>query len=204
MIEDWVSLREFARRRGVRLAAVQKAISDGRVPHEAVKRNERGHLQAIEFHTATAAWNRNTDIDRAARTPGGAATVAGAEINELPLEQKPEGAAAKGTTEIRIAHAEGKRLQNQLLELELMEEIGTLVSRDEVRELGARRYRAIRDQVLAVPDRIADLLAAERDPARVHAELLNELERVLNELADDAAAESSALAQGEAAERVAA
>jgi hypothetical protein len=210
MEEDWISLREFARRRGVRLSAVQKAVSDKRVPESAVRRNEQGHLQAIEFHAASAAWNTNTDVEQAARTAGGAATVVG-QGGELPLESRGEtgstkSESAKGgeASALRTASAHGKQLQNQLLELELHEEIGRLVSVDEVRELAARRYRAIREQILTVPDRIADLLAAERDPARVHGLMKEELERVLHELSDAAIAESAGLASSEAPERVAA
>lgn len=203
---EWVSVREVARRRGCTHGAVQKAISTGRIPEAAVRRVD-GRIEAIDYEAASKAWNESTDVDQAARTAGGAATVAGAEQQsgeQLPLEKTEARAPAKGAEEIRLAGARGKELQNQLLELELLKETGALVSREEVRELSARRYRALRDQVLAVPDRVADILAAERDPARVHAELTKELETVLNELADDAAAESSALAQGEAAERVAA
>src|SRR5574341_80350 len=206
---ELVSVREMARRRGCTHGAVQKAISTGRIPASAVKRDDARRIEGIYFEAATAAWNENTDVDQAARTPGGAATVAGSTpAGELALGGESKTAApAQATNEtsaIRVASAAGKQLQNQLLELELMKETGALVSRDEVKELAARRYRAIRDQILAVPDRVADILAAERDSSRVHAELTKELERVLNELADDAAAESSALAQGETAERMAA
>jgi hypothetical protein len=58
----------------------------------------------------------------------------------------------------------------------------------------------MRDALLNVPDRIAAVLAAERDPARVHAELTKEIKRVLHELSDDARAE---IARG-TSERVAA
>lgn len=202
-----VGVREMALRRGCSHGAVQKAIKDGRIPAEAVERDATGRIKSIDYEAATAAWNVNTDADQAARTPGGAATVVGAGGNteQLPLESGTKREApAKGVTDLRVASTEGKQLQNRLLELELLEEMGLLVSRDEVREIAARRYRAIRDQVLAVPDRVADILAAERDPARVHAELRKELERVLHELSDAAVAESAGLAARETSERVAA
>lgn len=210
-----VSVRGMARLRGCTHGAVQKAISDGRIPAAAVERDDQGHIKSIDFEVATLAWNSSTDVDQAARTVGGAATVAGAgtagsATGELPLETPaPRGAesassGAPGARQVREANAEGKRLQNQLLELELLRETGALLSREEVRELGARRYRAARDQLLTVPDRVADVLAAERDPARVHAILLNELEQALHGLSESATAESAALAPGETAERVAA
>jgi hypothetical protein len=209
---DRVSVREMARRRGCTHGAVQKAISDGRIPDSAVER-EDGRIKSIDFEAATIAWNSNTDVDQASRSIGGAATVAGAAsgTGELPLEtptpkgaEVARGSSAPGAQEVREANAEGKRLQNQLLELELLKETGALVSREEVREIAARRYRAARDQILTVPDRVADILAAERDPARVHAVLTNELEQALHGLSGSATAESAALAPGETSERVAA
>jgi hypothetical protein len=207
---EWIGVRELERRRGVSRGSVRIAVMAGRIPESCIRRGADGSIEAVEYESATAAWNANTDVDQAARTPGGAATVVGAE-GQLPLESPaaaapsaPAAQGTRGTTELRVASAEGKQLQNKLLELELLEQIGTLVSREEVREIAARRYRAIREQILTVPDRVADILAAERDPARVHAELTKELEQVLHGLADDAVAGAAAVAPREAAERVAA
>lgn len=212
---EWVSVREVGRRRGVTHGAVQKAIKDGRIPETAVKRDAEGNIEAIEYEAAIAAWNANTDLDQAARTIGGAATVAAAGTGgdlagELPLEGRGEtktagsGTPSADVAAVRAVNAEGKRLQNQLLELELAGQIGLVVPRDEVFALAQRRYRAIRDRILTVPDRVADILAAERDPARVHAELTKELERALHELSDAAEAEAAGMAPRETAERVAA
>jgi hypothetical protein len=72
VVEEWVSLREFARRRGVSLQAVQKAIASGRVT--AVRRadsgpdGQPGRITGIEVNQATAQWNRNTDPNEAAKS----------------------------------------------------------------------------------------------------------------------------------------
>jgi hypothetical protein len=50
--------------------------------------------------------------------------------------------------------------------------------------VAADTARKTRDALLAVPDRIAALLAAETDPARVHAVLSNELKQALHGIAD--------------------
>ena len=42
--------------------------------------------------------------------------------------------------------------------------------------------KMVRDGLLALPDRLVDLLAAESDPATVRKTLLDELEEVLNKL----------------------
>jgi hypothetical protein len=97
------------------------------------------------------------------------------------------------------ARAERERYQAKQAELDYLQAIGELVSRRDLREMSARRYKGIREKFLNLPDRLTPVLAAERDPARVHAELTSEIKRVLNELSDDARAEA---ARG-AAERVA-
>jgi hypothetical protein len=73
---EWIGVREMERRRGVAHGAVRRAVLDGRIPEQAVRRAADGSIDAIEFEAATAAWNANTDHAQAARTIGGAATVA--------------------------------------------------------------------------------------------------------------------------------
>ncbi len=219
-MEEWISLREFARRREVTLGAVQKAIESGRVT--AVRRNDGGRLVAIEMHAASAQWSTNTDPDQAARA-GQISVRAG----ELPLVPGPAPgvlpapaaaqAAAQGATGVSDDSAPGvsdqkdqfgflqarareKEFQAKQAELDYLKSIGLVVSSDELQRVNARRYKMLRDKFLNIADRIATVVAAERDPVRVHAAITAEIKRVLNELSDDAAAEAS----GGAAERVAA
>ena len=84
--------------------------------------------------------------------------------------------------------------------LAYLEAIGALVSADEVRTLGARRYRAARDAILAVPDQEAAILAVERDPVVIRERLMVALRKALHGLADEARTEAA----GGTAERMAA
>lgn len=237
MTENWISLREFARRRGVALSAVQKAIESKRVT--AVRRSASGRLIGIDAVLGAIQWDQNTDPAEAAKN----GKFAGADLNVipharesgvLPLGDSEPGAAQRSaaantvlsatvghgaadadesTSSAGAVNAEGKdphgylearadreRLTVALQALDYQKALGVLVSADEVRRLSARRYRAIRDRLLNIPDRVAAVLAAERDPAQVHAQLTAELKRVLHELSDDARAEAA----GGPAERVAA
>lgn len=89
------------------------------------------------------------------------------------------------------ARAARERINAAQQQLDYSKALGQLVSVAEVKQLSSRRYRAIRDRVLNIPDRVAAVLAAERDPAQVHATLTAELKRVLHELSDDARAEAA-------------
>ena len=212
MAEDWVSLREFSRRHELSLAGVQKAIAAGRVT--AVKRHAlSGRITGIEAIAAAAQWNANTDPAEAAKngktllasdTPreeNGASGTAGQGVapapgpeRELAVPASPTSAAgaSKDPHGYQAARAERERIDVQQRNLELAKALRLVISVDEQRQVSTRRYRAIRDQLLNIPDRICAALAAERDPAQVHAVLTNEIKRVLHELADDARTETTA------------
>ena len=89
------------------------------------------------------------------------------------------------------ARAERERLTTEQQRLDYAKALGLLVSKAETAHSSSRRYRGMRDQFLNIPDRIASVLAAERDPAQVHAILTAELKRVMHELSDDARAEAA-------------
>lgn len=237
-VEDWISLREFSRRRGVSLTAVQRAIADGRV--KAVRRNEAsGNLEAIEYHAGSREWNENTDLTQAARTTAAIlspaasgknspATTSGAlpagpsvtaqgssaliegrmaagdgakvppvagSIGDLPFDQPAaranEGLAAAEKESYLGYRTRTEEFRAKQAELDYLVALGRLISRSAAREVAFRRYRAIRDKLENIADRLAPELAAERDPARVHAMLLGEIKQVLNELSADARTESA-------------
>lgn len=202
---NWISLREFARRREVALGAVQKAISSGRVT--AVRRNGNGRLIAIDFRAATMEWNMNTDPDQAARASKslekaresmralGSATSAPPADDAVHLAVE-----SKDQFGYLAARAKREQFQAKQAELEYLKAIGLLVSADELQRINARRYKMLRDKFLNIGDRIATVVAAERDPVRVHTAITAEIKRVLNELSDDAATETAGgIAEGVAA-----
>lgn len=205
--EQWMSLRAYARRREVRLSAVQKAINSGRVT--AVRRKGE-RVVSIDAIAADAQWLAHTDpVESAKTTDTLHARPGAAPAGELPLERPaerraedpapPAGDAGKDFGYLE-ARAKREQFQAKQAELDYLEAIGELVPAAELRAAASNRYRAIRDKLLNIPDRLAAILAAQTDPARVHTELTKEIKQVLHELSDDARAEA---ARG-AAERMAA
>lgn len=79
--------------------------------------------------------------------------------------------------------AREKRAAAQLRELELGERAGSLVIAAEVDLQVFNLARAARDALMAIPDRVATILAAETDPIAVHARLTAECRKVCDELA---------------------
>jgi len=60
--EPWVSMRAYARHRGVSHRAVAKAIEAGRIA--AVKRDERGYVVGIDLLKADGEWTRGPSAER--------------------------------------------------------------------------------------------------------------------------------------------
>ena len=93
------------------------------------------------------------------------------------------------------AKAKREHAEAQLAELELAEKRGEIILAADHKRVIFRLCRSIRDALVPIPDRMAPVVAAEDDPAKVHAELSREIRQVLEAL--------SALAnQGDDAERM--
>lgn len=86
-----MTLRAYANRRNVRLAAVQKAIASGRVKGDALRKDARGRNVAIEAHRANKQWRENTDPVEAAKSGKTLAPVI-----EHHTHQRPEGESTGG------------------------------------------------------------------------------------------------------------
>ena len=71
----------------------------------------------------------------------------------------------------------------RLAKIDYEERTGRLVSKDEVQVAAFNRFRQFRDQMLNLPDRLAAMLAAETDPAKVYEILASEIRKALNEFA---------------------
>ncbi len=70
----------------------------------------------------------------------------------------------------------------KMAKMEYEEKAGKLTDASKVREDAFRAGRIIRDALLGIPDRLADVLAAEQDPRQVRQLLEEELENILREL----------------------
>lgn len=187
-IEEWISLREFNRRRGVSLAAVQKAIKNRRVT--AVRRNAAGKLIGIEFHAATRQWNCNTDPDQAARAGApvlpnpdpiqpvvGVSSVNGVNdvcvadlergegmVPHAPRADDPGGAPVALQSEddkrYLAARARKQEFEAKQVELDYMEALGLLVAAAEVGKSAREVGRQLRNSQQGTLDRIRPLVTS--------------------------------------------
>ena len=188
-----VSLRAYARHRGVSLRAVQKAIQAGRI--------EKTPAGKIDVQIADTQWDRRTAprpiIANQPRNPQKQEAVPAdgrqpAEPNHTPNAvadprmDLPRGdlPGASGVDYSR-ARAVRENYLARMSKLDFEERSGKLISRDEVQVAAFNKFRTFRDGMLNLPDRLAAILAAEADPTKVHEILATEIRKALVGFADD-------------------
>jgi pyruvate/2-oxoglutarate dehydrogenase complex dihydrolipoamide acyltransferase (E2) component len=158
-----LSLRAYAKHRGVSLAAVQKAIHSGRITP-----NADG---LIDSDRADAEW--------AAKTRPGQRRARSAP----PSAREPAEPAGAGGLDYFRARAIRESYLARLAKIEFEEKTAKLVSRDEVQVAAFTRGRVVRDNLLNIADRLAATLAAENDVDKVHRLLSDEIRMALDALA---------------------
>ena len=152
-----ISQSEWARRQGFSKQYVGKLIKQGKI-----------HLidGMIDEYTANAEleMRRNVDLPRQRKNHG--SYFIQDDMHNLLIKTKLKNEIEKG----------------KLIEAEVKEKLGELVSMTEVNRVFYAKAKAVRDGILNVPDRISALLASINDPAEIHKTLTKELRQVLEEL----------------------
>ncbi|MFO0992571.1 MAG: elements of external origin [Hyphomicrobiales bacterium] len=148
-----ISLRAYARQRGVSHVAVLKAVKAGRIALEADG--------SVDPANADAAWARQSDPVRTAAKPKGLKPVAEAVVSSVRETLKEQGLPAGGNitfVQARTAHEIAKA---HLARLRLQRMKGELVDRAKAQGLVFRLAREERDAWVNWPARVAALMAAE-------------------------------------------
>jgi hypothetical protein len=173
-----VSIRGYAKHRGVSHTAVEKAVKQGRI------RTVDGK---IDVEQADRDWNRNSSpVNKPEAAPRAAAAPE-------PLVAGPSFAQSRAVREAYEA---------RLAKLTWEERIKKLINADEVRVSAYNFSRMIRDRLLNVPDRVVGAALAEiraaltaagvdlaliegLNMAKVHGIMLAEMRNILEEFADE-------------------
>jgi hypothetical protein len=157
-----MSLRAYARHRGVSLRAVQKALASGRIGTR-----EDGRLDP---ELADANWARNTaprpqPSSKLVSTPGTStpaspASPHGAHHRVDPTRRElAEPPRIESGLEYSKARAVRESYLARLAKIDFEERTEKLVSRDEVQVAAFNRFRQFRDGMLNIPHRLAAVLA---------------------------------------------
>lgn len=80
---------------------------------------------------------------------------------------------------------ENEKISNKIKQIELDKALKTVVDIEEVKKDAYLISAKLKDKLLAMPDRIATILAAEPDPLKIRETLNKEIKQVLNEIANE-------------------
>lgn len=174
---ELIGLREYARRRGVSLGAVQKAVKSGRIVLLDGK---------IDPEVADIQWQRNTDASR----QRGAAAVASMASAAAITPRSTRGDSGDDGAGPQLLESRARREQAlaELAELELAEKRGELVPVADIRKALIPKILGVRDALDTLADRLAPLIAAETDPAKVYALLKAEHRQILSQISTESRA----------------
>ena len=166
-----MSLRQYARHRGVALSAVQKAVKAGRIAKQPDGK--------IDSDAADAGWIRNTKTYAPAVTRNSAPPTTTQRSDAVDEDHTGFGA-----SQYTRARAVREHYQARLAKVDFEERTGKLVPKDEVTVAAFTKFRQFRDHMVNIPDRVAALVAAESSAAKCHEILTTEIRRALNDFAD--------------------
>jgi hypothetical protein len=193
-----VTLREFSRRVGVSLTAVQKGVKTGRI---VAITDDTGKITGIDYASQGEAWTANSKHPQKKphTSAGGRPRNDGlppAAPRQQPqegevvehLEAQPHGGALKRNEKTpappgQMTMAEVQRARElvklQIDNLKLKEAQGELVSAAEVRKQGHALASGIISHLYNIPDRCADEIAGMSDPHAIHKLLLAEIDNAV-------------------------
>jgi hypothetical protein len=180
-----MSQRQYAARVDVSHVYINRLVRQGKIPADA-----DGRIDPAEADAAIAALReparplRRADPARpvgparevAAATPSGA----GRPIDSPALPHDGDLSTVLLKSRLKTEIERGK-----LLEIKAKVEAGKYVDVDEVRVAAFNKGRAVRDNLLNIPGRLAALVAAESDERRCHDLIDAEIKAALKVLAGD-------------------
>ena len=170
-----VSQAEFARQNGWSRQYVAKLIQQGRIKLVKGKIDPVAAKQAVEqlAEPSTVLRESAQDKPEPSRTTS---VVSSPSSASLPQQGK--------TVDYATARTMREAYRAKMARLDYEEREGKLVEAVKVREDAFQTGRIVRDGLLGIPDRMADVLAAESNPAEVRRILMDELELILVKLSD--------------------
>ena len=188
-----MSIRAYARQRGVTEGAVRKAIKSGRI---AVESN--GFIDPVKTN---AAWESNTNPAQQRRPDSLPPIPVPVPVKPVPIPAKPPappvrqptqrpaepeaGPSAVGMPNYQMSRAVRETYNAKLTRLDYEERTGKLLNAEDVAKEAFALARRVRDRLLNIPSRMASVLASETDSKAIELLLSQELRIALEELSEE-------------------
>jgi hypothetical protein len=166
-----MNLLQYADDRKVEYTQLSKWAGQGRFTSDALRKEGRRWIVADA-----------QELDRqvaAAKAPDRGGRGGAPAIDQALVQQQNQAAAIPSFAQSRaIREAYAARLTR----LEYDQRSGRLVDKAELKMRLAKLHMAVRDSLRTIPDRVAPIVAAETDQAKIHAMLLKEIGQALEGL----------------------
>lgn len=166
-----MNLLQYAEDRKVEYTQLSKWAGQGRFTSDALRKEGRRWMVADA-----------QELDRqvaAAKAPDRGGRGGAPAIDQALVQQQNQAAAIPSFAQSRaIREAYAARLTR----LEYDQRSGRLVDKAELKMKLAKLHMAVRDSLRTIPDRVAPIVAAETDQAKIHAMLLKEIGQALEGL----------------------
>jgi hypothetical protein len=176
-----VTFSEFALLKECSKAAVSHALKNGRISGAVVEIDGKRWL---DREKALELWNRNTLKTHNAKVtrphPSEVKEARSAKELAAKVEQLPDDA----IPELNISRERKEHYQAELAKLDVDAKRGELVPAEAVKKEAFSLAKTVREALVNIPDRLANQLAAESDPATIHMALSHELMQALEGLAN--------------------
>jgi hypothetical protein len=166
-----MNLRKYAEDRKVEYTQLSKWAGQGRFSSDAMRKD--GRLWVVVDPQ---------ELDRqvaAAKAPDRGGREGAPAIDQALQQQQNQAAAIPSFAQSRaIREAYAARLTR----LEFDQRSAKLIDKAELKMKLAKLHMAVRDSLRTIPDRVAPIVAAETDQAKIHAMLLKEIGQALEGL----------------------
>lgn len=189
-LQAYANHRKALGLRGTSHVAVINAIKDERLTAPAVSREGRNWI--INAELADEQWATRTDPNEyggSSKPIGTKSSVNPASLTSVESDQSLKAQnSSKDALKNGPTLADAKRAREvyraERERLKLMQEKGELVPAADVKREVMTLTRAIRDNMMSIPDRVASQLAATKDQHQCHQLLNSEIRTALRVLAD--------------------
>ena len=166
-MSEYVTVAEYAKRKGIRENAVREQIRNGSIPAIKHGRSWMIHQKVMD------AMNHPR-----AKGPSDAELIKSESVDGSEDDQ----AFDQHTSPLTQAKTAKERAMAEIKRLEALEKRGELVSVIKVQHQAFELARRVRDALLLIPQNISPEIACETDPAQCELILERELRRALEDL----------------------
>ncbi len=192
---ELISMREFSRRVGVQLRAVQFAIETGRI--KIAERRPAGKQTRvfIDWETQAQAWEQNRDPGKKNR-PTSREMAQGTEVQHTGEKKTKPSAGAQAhsspgrpkadapPSQYQIARSAREAFNAKMAELNYKKSAGALVELDKVKALYFDIARTVQQNLLNIPGRVSAIVSAKTDEREIYNLIEKEIMLVLESLSN--------------------